>query len=329
MTAEIIDIRQRDVRDFAPLLEAESQAWREHLRWDFTASARLISACLIEKRISGFALVVEGAVKGYCFYFCDGNKGLIGNLFVGHGVEYCNQARSLLDHAIESLTGNPVVSRVETQLPHFTFEQLEPCFRAHCFEGYRRRFMSAALGNHLSRLNSSASDEGSSARKGSNVFDDFLIHHWERKHERAAAELLYTTYVNHVDAAVNDQYSSLEGTARLIENIVHHRGCGEFLSRASLVATRRSTQKLAAILVFTAVQPKTAHIPQIAVAKAFQGAGLGRALLEFSLAERAKEGFDETSLTVTDLNEGAVRLYKRLGFETVWTFGAFVWNRQV
>jgi ribosomal protein S18 acetylase RimI-like enzyme len=326
---EIVDIRQRNVRDFAPLLEAESQAWREHLRWDFTASARLISTCLIEKRISGFALVVEGSVKGYCFYFCDGNKGLIGNLFVEHAGANCNQARLLLDHAIESLIGNSVVSRVETQLPHFTFEQLEPCFRAHCFEGYRRRFMSATLRNHPPRLCSAASDEASSARKGSGVFEDFLIHHWERKHERAAAELLYATYVNHVDAAVNDQYSSLEGTTRLIENIVHHRGCGEFLSRASLVASRRSTQKLAAILVYTTVQPKTAHIPQIAVAKEFQGAGLGRALLEFSLAERAKEGYDETSLTVTDFNAGAVRLYERLGFETVWTFGAFVWNRRV
>lgn len=327
LASEIVDIRQLGARDFAPLLDVESRAWREGLRWDFTSSARLISTCLREKRISGYALVIDGSVKGYCFFFCDGDKGLIGDLFAECAASDPNRSLPLLERSIESLVSSRTVRRVEAQLPHFGYEQLNPCFHAHCFQGYRRRFMSAPLRKHPSPLNHSARSPHGGAPKGLEAFQDFGVQPWERKHDRAASELLYNVYQRHVDAAINDQYSSPSGTSRLLENIVLHRGCGEYLPSASLVAVHRSTQKLAAILAFTAIQPKTAHIPQIAVAREFQGIGLGKTLIELSLADRAREGYEEVSLTVTDLNEGAVRLYERLGFQTLRSFGAFVWNR--
>lgn len=325
---EIVDIRQCNVRGFTPLLEAESRVWRERLHWDFAPSAQLIATCLREKRISGYALVSQGSIKGYCFFFCDGDKGLIGNLFTEPAGTDSDQALALLERTIESLITGQGVRRVEAQLPHFPFEQLDSCFQAYCFEGYRRRFMSASL-KKLSRQQPPGSGPLGRGQSGLGISEDFLIQRWDRNYDRAAAELLYSAYANHIDSAINDQYISLEGTTRLLENIVHHRGCGEYLPRASIVALHRSTQKLAAVLAFTAIQPsRTAHIPQIAVAKEFQGAGLGRTMLELSLAERAAEGYEEVSLTVTDLNAGAVRLYDRLGFETLHTFGAFVWNRQ-
>jgi ribosomal protein S18 acetylase RimI-like enzyme len=82
------------------------------------------------------------------------------------------------------------------------------------------------------------------------------------------------------------------------------------------------------VLAVTAVRPRTAHIPQVAVAGEFQGAGLGAVMMERSFQELAAQGYEEVSLTVTDLNAGAVRLYEHLGFETFRTFGAFVWDRR-
>ncbi len=328
MASEIIDIRQLSVQDFASVLEAESRVWRERLHWDFAPSAQLINTCLREKRISGYAAVVEGRVQGYCFFFCDGDKGLIGNLFVEPDGVDLDQALILLERAVEWLIEFHAVRRIEAQLPHFTFEQVESRFQAHCFKGYRRQFMLAPLKHRAPGFqprNCGLAIGDNEEALG--VFKDFIIQPWDRKYDRAASELLYSAYAQHIDSAINDQYSSRAGTTRLIENVVHHNGCGEFLAGASIVALHRSTQRLALILAFTAIQPQTAHIPQIAVAKEFQGAGLGRTVLELSLAERAKEGFEEVSLTVTDLNAGAVRLYKRLGFETLQSFGAFVWNR--
>ena len=130
LTSEIVDIRHFDARDFASLLEAESRAWGADLHWDYTASARLISTCLEEKRLSGYALVKERRIEGYSFFFYEQEKALIGDLFVqsdGAGLE---QALLLIRHVIETLLAMPVLRRVEAQLPHFGFEDLDASFSA-------------------------------------------------------------------------------------------------------------------------------------------------------------------------------------------------------
>ncbi len=327
MKSEILDIRQFQAGQFASLLEAESRAWSEGLRWDFTAAEQQISACLGEKRLSGFALLNGSRIGGYCFFFYDGEKALIGDLFVEASGAEIDQARRLLEHVIETLLGTPGLRRIEAQLPHFAFEQLEPSFRAACFEGYRRRFMALSLTDRKWPAHPFLVSRPANSPEGPADKADFSIESWDRRHDRAVSELLDSTYRHHIDTAINDQYSSVAGTSRLIENIVHHRGCGEYLPGASRVAIYRSTQKLAAVLAMTAVRHGTAHIPQVAVAPQFQGTGLGTALLESAFQDLVREGYREISLTVTDLNAGAVRLYERLGFKTFRSFGAFVWNR--
>ncbi len=313
MDPNIVDIRHFAARDFAPLLEAESHVWRAKLRWDYTSSARLISNCLEEKRLSGYALIQSDRIEGYSFFFYEDDKALIGDLFVesdGAGLE---RALLLAEHVIETLLATPGLRRIEGQLPHFSFDELDPCFRPRGFESYRRRFMALALKHRP-------------LTAGPPV-NQFALEPWERKHDRAAARLVYHAYRGHVDAVINDQYGTIEGTSRLIENIIRHRGCGEYLPENSLVAIHRPTRKLAAVLALTAVRPATAHIPQVAVGKEFQGQGLGTAIMESAFSDLAQAGYQEVSLTVTDDNDGAVRLYERLGFETFRTFGAFVWNR--
>lgn len=324
---EIIDIRQFEARAFAPLLQVESLAWNNDLRWDYTASTELISACLEDKRLSGYALVSENRVRGYSFFFYEGEKGLIGNLFVEPDGDRPTQARRLLDHVLETVLATPGLLRVEAQLPHFTLEDLDPCFRARGFGAYGRRFMVATLGR--CRPGSSLSPNGKSSEDASAAvrLADFEVIPWERKHDREAAQLLYLTYRNHVDAVINDHYQTLKGSERLVEHIIGQRGCGETLPQASQVAIHRPSRKLTAILALTSVRPGTAHIPQIAVATEFQGWGLGTAMIRHSFKALAENGYGEVSLTVTDSNAGAVRLYERLGFQTLRTFGAFVWQQ--
>jgi ribosomal protein S18 acetylase RimI-like enzyme len=327
LTCEILDIGQCEPHQFIPLLEAESRAWRENLCWDFTASAKLICNCLEEQRLAGYALVIENQIRGYCFFFCEGDKGLIGDLFAEPTATKIGQVRKLLEYTIAKLASTPGLRRIEAQLPHFSVEQLEPCFRARCFEAYRRRFMAVRLADptpepHPGRRRALESFLGAHPAPA-----DFSLELWQRKYDREAAQLLYCAYGHHVDTVVNDQYGSIVGTTRLIENIVHHGGCGEYLPRASLVAIHRSTQKLAGLLALTAIGHQSAHIPQLAVAGQFQRTGLATAMLHSGFKELARQGYRKVSLTVTDLNAGAVRLYERLGFETFRPFGAFVWTR--
>jgi len=232
----------------------------------------------------------------------------------------------LLEHVIETLKATPGVTRIEAQLPHFSFDDLAPFFRRHHFETYLRRFMALPLKSGATHRPHSIAPQAVAGAQKHAIFKEFLIEPWQRRHDHEASRLLAEVYRGHVDAAINDQYKSLSGSARLIENIVYLRGCGENLAEASFAAIHRPTGRVAGVLALTAVRLSTAHIPQIAVASAFQRCGLGVALLESSFRELDRLGFEEVSLTVTDHNAGAMRFYERLGFETFHTFGAYVWD---
>ncbi len=322
-TSEIIDLRRYGAREIKSLLESESREWETGLRWNYAAAARLISSGVEEKRLTGYALLRNGRIAGYSFFFYEDAKGLIGNLYVQPGESRLEGAQTLLDHVLETLLATPGLARVETQLPHFSLDELGTQFRSQGFSAFLRRFMAVSL----SVRPAPPEGAGSQGEAKRNILEEVEIVPWERRHDHQAARLLFEVYRNHVDSRINDHYKSLEGSARLVENIVRHWGCGENLPGASLVTIHRPTQRIAAVLAMTAVRPRTAHIPQIAVAPEFQGSGLGTAMMNLSFRSLAKQGFKEVTLTVTDRNAGAVRLYERLGFGTFRTFGAFVWDR--
>jgi ribosomal protein S18 acetylase RimI-like enzyme len=70
------------------------------------------------------------------------------------------------------------------------------------------------------------------------------------------------------------------------------------------------------------VAPEVAHITQLCVAPAFRGRGLGRVLLQRSAEALVAAGFEAISLTVTEANDQAVRLYQRSGFTLRHRFDA-------
>jgi ribosomal protein S18 acetylase RimI-like enzyme len=265
--------------------------------------------------------VDEGKIRGYCFFFYDGEKGIVGDLFVHPDLAGLGHERELLEHALETLQGTPGLRRIEAQLPHYELEELESCFLSRRFQSYLRRFMSLSLDGHRRAARVEPVTEKSWAREGIELIA------WDKRYHDEAAELLYQSYREHVDAMINDQYASVMGATRLIENIFHNQGCGDFLSRVSRMAIHRPTQRLAGILTVTEVRPRTAHIPQVGVVPSFQGLGVGTALMEAAFQDLAEEGLEQVTLTVTDANAGAVRLYQRLGFKTFKAFGAFIYER--
>ena len=325
MGFEIIDIRRFEPKEFSNLIEAESRAWNDTLLWDFAASARVINACLRDRRLSGYALVDEGRIRGYCFFFYDGEKGIVGDLFVEPDLAGRGHERDLLEHALETLLGTPGLERVEAQLPHYEREELESCFLSRRFQSFLRRFMRLSLqGRHPK---AGAIPRSEPAAENPWVREDIKLIPWQKRFNDDAAEMLYQAYRQHVDALINDQYASVMGATRLIDNIFNNQGCGEFLARVSRMAVHRLTGQLAGILTVTSVRARTAHIPQVGVGPSFQGLGVGTALMEAAFLDLAKEGYEQVTLTVTDANAGAVRLYQRLGFETFKAFGAFIYSR--
>ncbi len=70
-----------------------------------------------------------------------------------------------------------------------------------------------------------------------------------------------------------------------------------------------------------------AHITQICIAEEHRGRGLGKALLRHCVTHLAQAGYSAITLTVTEENQPAVRLYDELGFSTRHRFHAMVLDK--
>jgi ribosomal protein S18 acetylase RimI-like enzyme len=84
----------------------------------------------------------------------------------------------------------------------------------------------------------------------------------------------------------------------------------------------RRTGARVGMLLSSRVAPEVAHITQLCIAQAYRGKGLGHALLAQTADALRGAGFEAISLTVTEANVDAVRLYERFGFRPQHRFDA-------
>jgi ribosomal protein S18 acetylase RimI-like enzyme len=138
--------------------------------------------------------------------------------------------------------------------------------------------------------------------------------------------VITAAYRNHVDAQINDQYHTLSGSLRFLNNIVRFPGCGLFDAESSYAAVDRKGKNLIGLILCSRVRNDVGHVTQVCVLPEYRSRGIGEALLAATSANLRKRGFSMLSLTVTEANAGAVALYRRLNFESKRVFDAFVWE---
>jgi ribosomal protein S18 acetylase RimI-like enzyme len=154
---------------------------------------------------------------------------------------------------------------------------------------------------------------------------DIEVRRWSEQDYQSAAALITAAYRGHVDAEINDQYRSLSGSLRFLNNIVRFPGCGTFDPESSFVAVHKRTT-LAGLILCSRVRNDVGHVTQICVLPEFRSHGIGEALLGTTVNNLRQRNFSLLSLTVTQDNPHAVELYRRIGFETKRVFDAFVWQ---
>jgi ribosomal protein S18 acetylase RimI-like enzyme len=312
---EILDLRHFSSADLRPLMEDEVAMWGSDLAWDYTISAEMILRYMDAKILPGYAAIERGSISGYSFFVYEQNKGVVGDLFVrdgGRGYERRDVEERLLTHVIETLQQSPGIHRVEAQLlAHYTGEVSRP-FLQQGFSRHPRVFMNFEIGKHPHTARA--------------LPPEFEIRPWSEQEYQAAAALITAAYRGHVDSEINDQYRTLTGSLRFLNNIVRFPGCGAFDAQASFVVHERRTRTLIGIILCSQVRPDVGHITQVCVLPEYRSAGLGEAMLAASTRNLRGRGFRFISLTVTEANDRAIALYKRIGFESTRVFDAFVWE---
>jgi ribosomal protein S18 acetylase RimI-like enzyme len=316
----IVDLRQTNSRQIAALLDEETQRWREELHWDYRGSLDLIKKFVDAKSLAGGVAMENGQAAGYSFYVLEEHKALLGGLYIASSRPQLPLAEELLDFTLQTLRALPRIERIEAQLIPFGFD-LGATLAAQGFRLYPRHFMLLDL-----RASPSAgSDDAAAGRFPPAAISGLRLERWDDRYFSPCARLIQLAYANHTDGEINDQYRSESGALKFLKNIVLLPGCGQFQPRASFVLRPPYSHELAGVILTSLVAPRVAHVTQICVMPGYQRHGIGRRMMESAMEALRARGVEELSLTVTAVNERAVRLYQNIGFKTIKTFTAGVW----
>jgi len=324
---EVLDVRHFSARQLRPLLEREAEMWRDRLRWDYRSSIELLLQYLESRILQGFVALDRGRVCGYTFCVYEGTKAVIGAAFAtGHRtMSDADATRALLAPTLELLRHTPGVDRVESQLLLFDAGEFADLFAGPEFTIFPRLFLECDLGEQRNAL---LADALAMQTSPPGVPEDLELSLWTPRDYQTGGELIYACYAGHDDARINDQYRSLAGSLRFLHNIVRFPGCGVFEANFSWMLHERRSGALVGMVLCSRVGDKVAHITQLCIAPAYRGRGLGRELLVRSAQSLLSAGFEAITLTVTEGNEQAVKLYKRFGFTLRHRFDAMVLEPQ-
>jgi ribosomal protein S18 acetylase RimI-like enzyme len=314
---EILDLRHFASVDLRPLLDDETQVWSRLLSWDYTSSADMILRYVDAKILPGYAAVERGKIFGYAFFVYEGSKGVIGDLFVTNG-DRLPESREvegrLLAHVIETLQQSPGIHRVEAQLLVHDAGVLARPFLDQGFRRQPRLFMAMPLSRP--------------SRPAPSIYPDFEVRPWLDSDYQSAAAVITAAYRGHVDAEINDQYRTLSGSLRFLNNIVRFPGCGLFDPEASFVVSHKVTRHMIGLILCSRVRHDVGHVTQVCILPEYRSRGVGEALIACTANALRKRKFSLLSLTVTEANTRAVELYRRLGFDLRRVFDAFVWEER-
>ncbi|HKM91270.1 MAG TPA: GNAT family N-acetyltransferase [Candidatus Acidoferrales bacterium] len=307
---EIVPLRQTTPRQLDPLFEEEADRWLQDFRWDYRPSLALIRRFVETRSLDGCAAFEEDRVAGYGFYVFEEEKALLGGLFVARSAGDPGLPERLLAALLLHLRTRAEIGRIEAQLIPFG-HSLDLALEHHRFRLHKRQFMYLDLDK---------------PRPAASPASGLRLERWTDRCFEPCARLIERAYSRHVDSDINEQYRSEGGASRFLRNVVLLPGCGQFLPEASLVIPGNGRNELQGVVLTSVVAPRVAHITQICLLPSLQGKGLGRSLLEASIAALQERHFEGLSLTVTSSNAPAVQLYATSGFRVLRTFSAAVWD---
>jgi len=307
---QLVELRRVSAEQLAPVLDEEIASWKTGLDWDFRASADLVRKFVQMQALAGFALMRGNRAIGYCYYVCEEGKGLIGDLCVMAAHRTQENENVLLEASLNAMFGTLGIRRVEGQIMMISSPLQRRVPLTQWFRSHPRFFMQIPL--------------GPAVRLPEKPAPGIALIPWSELRQEETARLIVAAYQGHVDSQINDQYRSPAGARRFLMNIVQYPGCGTFFSPASWAAVAGG--ELAGVSLASLVAPEVGHITQVCVSQAARGTGLGYELVRQSLMSLAAHGCQSVSLTVTQSNKTAVRLYERMGFSNRRNFAAYIWE---
>ena len=149
---------------------------------------------------------------------------------------------------------------------------------------------------------------------------DYRLVAWDSSLVDAHAEVKYQSFRGEIDARVFPCLGEYEGCLNLMSQIGKKDGfVPEATWLAEYVSPTSSKREYCGTIQAVRTHRGRASIQNIGVAPLHRGRGIGSALILASLMGMNHVAIPRARLEVTAENEGAVKLYRRLGFRVVRT----------
>ena len=289
------------------LWDREISFYRTVLDWDVSHAIRGLKQALAHGQLYGKGVRSGGSLCAYYCYAIDGGRAVISGLGVSHPSFGKEVTKAILEDVVKHI-GNFSVRRIESQFIGFDIPGLVECFEAEGFKTNSREFLriplpSSKLSHYMNR--------------------SICVKPFNSLSLEEMATLLHNSHAGLVDSEINELYATRQGCKTLLDDIVNQRGCGNFLSEASSIAAINGVDRAGGFAIVSLIGNGHGHLAQLAVAPEFQQQGVGRLLLDCTLAKCAELGLGMLSLMVSSRNKRAMNLYHRAGFETVYRFPVF------
>lgn len=316
LSPEVVDLRSLSAADLAPVFAEEAQVWWQDYEWDFAPVAEQLNLHLEARQLPGCALRLHDGIIGYTYCVIEEDKGMVGGLFIVKA--YCTREneRLLLRATIDMLRQNPYLHRVESQLMLMRHAPAIPRFSAD--------FPYARYVHTFERVLMEVDPRSAPRTEWRTAH--VLADRWQDRLLDEASRVVTQAYRGHVDSQINDQYRTVGGSRRFLNNLLNFPGCGRFQPSSSKVALDARNGELRGLVLTSLISPRIGHITQICTLPAARGQGTGRLLLGQALEALAAAGCEKVTLTVTLRNEAAIGLYHSFGFTATRKFAAHVWD---
>ena len=136
-----------------------------------------------------------------------------------------------------------------------------------------------------------------------------------------AARLIAVAYNGHPDSLINDQYRSVHGSMRFLHNHCALLGLRRIFPTGVACGGGAATAANWPHWCWArASAPQSGHITQLCVHPSYRRHGVARLLLSVAAAHFVRQGVSEISLTVTEANVNAIKLYENEGYTNARTF---------
>lgn len=298
------DWRTIAATEMARLYAAETARWIRDLAWDPASALQAVEVARTTWGLPGLVSVnVTGRVRGWTFYLPVQDRLDVGGFVSDSPDTTAALVDALIERAGSSQRLGGLVYATAPDLASILDSRNVPCGRY----SYRLRRLDEACGSSVTCATRSL------------VRPPGVLRHWSESDVGATSELLYESYER--NAGPIGPGATLDDWRGYVTNLARHDGCGRLLPALSRVLTIDGVVS-GATLVST-ISPQTAHLVQLAVRRAHQRTGLGRALLATAVAAACEAGYSSMSLLVSEDNAAALRLYQRAGFIAQGTFVAF------